>query len=71
LRPALLGIAAGAAGAWWLSRYVAALLFNVKPFDPLTYCAVAALLFATAVLACYLPGRRAMSVDPVEALRAE
>lgn len=71
LRPALLGIALGAIGAWWLSRYVAALLFETKPFDILTYLAVAALLLATAAAACYLPGRRAMQIDPAAALRIE
>jgi putative ABC transport system permease protein len=71
LRPALLGIVLGAVGAWWLSRYVATLLFGVKPFDEVTYAAVAALLLVTAVAACYLPGRRAMHTDPAVALRIE
>ncbi|HEY6988573.1 MAG TPA: ABC transporter permease [Bryobacteraceae bacterium] len=71
LRPALLGILLGALGAWWLSRYIAALLFGTKPFEPLIYFAVALLLFITALAACYLPGRRAMRIDPAEALRIE
>jgi putative ABC transport system permease protein len=71
LRPALLGTALGALGAWWLSRYLGTLLFNVKPFDALTYAAVAAILLATAALACFLPGRRAMRIDPATALRIE
>ena len=71
LRPAVLGIALGAIGAWWLSRYVATLLFGVKPFDTWTYAAVVALLLMTAAVACYLPCRRAMRTDPVEALRTE
>jgi len=71
MRPALWGIIIGAIGAFWLSRYVAALLFGVKPFDPLTYGAVAALLLTTALLACYLPGLRAMRTDPAIALRAD
>jgi putative ABC transport system permease protein len=58
-------------GAWWLSRYFTALLFGIKPFDALTYFAVAALLLATALGACYLPGRRAMRIDPAVALRIE
>ena len=56
MTPALLGIALGALGAWWLSRYLGALLFGVKPFDALTYAAVALLLLATALLACLVPG---------------
>jgi putative ABC transport system permease protein len=71
MRPALLGIALGALGASWLSRYMMALLFGIKPFDLPTYLAVAALLLATALLACYLPGRRAMLIDPAVALRIE
>jgi predicted permease len=71
MRPAILGIALGAIGASWLSRYMAALLFGIKPFDLLTYFAVAILLLATALLACYLPGRRAMRIDPAVSLRIE
>jgi putative ABC transport system permease protein len=71
LRPALIGIALGSIGAWWLTRYIAALLFGVTPFDVLTYAAVAALLLGTALLACYVPGRRAMRTDPSSALRIE
>jgi len=47
------------------------LLFEIKPFDFLTYAAVAALLLAIALAACYLPGRRAMRIDPAVALRIE
>lgn len=71
MRPALLGIGLGAAGAWWLSRYLTTLLFDIKPFDFLTYAAMAALLLATALAACYLPGRRVMRIDPAVALRIE
>ena len=71
MRPALLGIGLGAVGAWWLSGYLATLLFDIKPFDFLTYAAVAAALLATALAACYLPGRRAMRIDPAVALRIE
>jgi predicted permease len=71
MQPALLGIVLGAIGAWWLSRYFATLLFGVKPFDILTYASVAVLLLVTALLACYLPGRRAMRIDPVIALRID
>jgi predicted permease len=71
MRPALVGIGIGAVGAWWLSRYAATLLYGVKPFDALTYGAVAAILLVTALLACYIPGRRAMRIGPAVALRAE
>jgi putative ABC transport system permease protein len=71
MRPALLGIGLGAAGAWWLSRYLTTLLFDIKPFDFLTYAAMAALLLATALAACHLPGRRVMRIDPAVALRIE
>jgi putative ABC transport system permease protein len=71
MRPALLGIGLGAVGAWWLSGYLASLLFGIKPFDIITFAAVAALLLATALAACYLPGRRAIRIDPAVALRTE
>ncbi|HEY3937494.1 MAG TPA: ABC transporter permease [Bryobacteraceae bacterium] len=71
MRPALLGIALGTLGACWLSHYLVSLLFGVKSFDVLTYAAVAALLLVTALLACLLPGRRAMRTDPAVALRTE
>ncbi len=65
------GILIGGAGGLLLTRLMTKLLFNVQPGDPLTFLAVAALLGAVAVLASYLPGRRATRVDPVVALRAE
>ncbi len=71
MRPALAGMLLGAVGAWWLSRYLETLLFGIKPFDVFTYVTVAALLIATALLACVLPGRRAMRIDPAGALRME
>ena len=71
MQPALVGMLLGALGAWWLSRYLETLLFGIKPFDVFTYVTVAALLLATALIACILPGRRAMRVDPAVALRTE
>jgi putative ABC transport system permease protein len=71
MRPALIGMLLGACGAWWLSRYLETLLFGIKPFDLFTFITVAALLLATALIACILPGRRAMRIDPAVALRTE
>jgi ABC-type lipoprotein release transport system permease subunit len=52
-------------------RLLSSILFNVSPFDPLTYAAITAVLLLTAGVACYLPSRRAASVNPVDALRTE
>jgi putative ABC transport system permease protein len=66
-----IGIACGLAGAALLTRSMSALLFGVSALDPLTYVAVALALGGTAILASYLPARRAARVDPAEALRRE
>jgi predicted permease len=71
LRPVAIGIAAGLAGAFLLSRFIATLLFGITPRDPLTYVLVAALLLATAVIACIVPARQALRIDVVSALRSE
>jgi predicted permease len=63
------GIAIGLAGAFGLTRLMASLLFRVKPNDPAVFAVVAVLLGAVALMASYLPARRALRVDPVEALR--
>jgi predicted permease len=68
---AAIGIGVGLAAAAGLTRLMSSLLFGVSALDPLTYAAVSALLMAAAVLASYLPARRAMAIDPVEALRSE
>jgi predicted permease len=67
----VIGVAFGIASAAVLMRLMSSLLFNVRPVDPVTYSAVSAGLIATALLASYLPSRRAATVDPVDALRAE
>ena len=65
------GILAGMAGSLALGRFLQGLLFRVKPLDLMTLTGVAILLFATAILACYVPARRATQVDPMTALRHE
>lgn len=64
-------LSVGALAATFLSRFLAGLLFEVQPVDPPTYVAVGAMLGAVALLAAYLPARRATRVDPLEALRSE
>ena len=68
---ALAGVAAGAAGAWLLSRLMQKLLFGVTATDPMTFLAVSVLLALVAALAASVPGLRATRVDPVIALRSE
>jgi putative ABC transport system permease protein len=71
MRLTLLGIALGTAGAFALTRLMKSFLFHVTPTDPATFIEVALFLFAVALLASYIPARRATRVDPVIALRYE
>jgi ABC-type antimicrobial peptide transport system permease subunit len=68
---ALTGGALGVVAAIGLTRYLAELLYNVRPVDPLTFGAVIVALVIVAIVACYIPARRAMRVDPMVALRNE
>lgn len=71
MKLAAVGLVLGAAGAFGASRLLGRLLFGVRPTDPVTYGMVLTALAVVAFLACYLPARRAMRVDPIIALRAE
>jgi putative ABC transport system permease protein len=68
---ALIGTAAGLAAAFGLARLLESLLFQIKPADALTFTVAPALLLVVALLACYIPARRATKVDPMIALRYE
>jgi len=70
-RRTLAGVLLGAAGAAVGTRALASLLYGVSVGDPITFAGVALLVAIVALLASYLPARRALRIDPVEALRAE
>jgi ABC-type antimicrobial peptide transport system permease subunit len=65
------GVAVGAVVALGVTRVLSGLLYGISATDPATFAAVTALLVATALAACALAGRRALAVDPIEAIRAE
>ena len=66
-----LGLVAGLIGARFLTKALGDLLFGVKPTDPITFALIAVLLSGAALLACWIPARRAAKVDPLTALRCE
>jgi putative ABC transport system permease protein len=66
-----IGLIIGLAGALVLTRLMNTLLFEVSPTDPITFVAVALCVIVAALLACYIPARRAAKVDPLTALRYE
>ena len=71
LRAVVIGLVIGMAGAMALAQVMTVVLYGVSPADPLTYALVAAVLLGAALLACLVPTRRALRLDPVVALRAE
>ncbi|MBO0859817.1 MAG: ABC transporter permease [Chloracidobacterium sp.] len=71
MRLAAAGIISGLLAAYWLSRFIKTFLFNLAPTDPITFVGITGLVAAVALLACYVPSRRATKVDPVVALRCE
>jgi putative ABC transport system permease protein len=71
MAPVMLGLAGGVMAAALAGQFVSSLLFGVSPYDPLTISAIAVVVTAVALLACYVPARRAMRQDPMQALRYE
>ena len=66
-----MGVAIGLGAAAGLTRLMSSLLYGITPLDPMTYAVVPVILAIATVLASYLPARRVVAVDPVEALRSE
>jgi ABC-type antimicrobial peptide transport system permease subunit len=66
-----IGLGAGLIGATIVTRFLRSMLFSVTPTDPATFGAIAALLAAVALFACFIPARRATQVDPLVALRED
>ncbi len=68
---ALIGVVIGVGGAFWLTRFLASFLFGVKAWDPAAFIATPILLSIVALIAIWIPARRATRIDPIQALRFE
>ena len=71
LRPVVIGLVLGMAGGQIGAQWIRAALYGIGVFDPAALAGVSVVLLATAIVACYVPARRASAVDPMVALRAE
>jgi ABC-type antimicrobial peptide transport system permease subunit len=71
MKLALIGIALGLFAAYWLTRFLQKMLFGIGATDPMTFSIIALMVVFVAILACIVPARRAMKVDPLKALRYE
>jgi putative ABC transport system permease protein len=67
----MVGLVVGVISAFALTGMMKSLLFQVEPNDPITFAGVSAVLGAVALMACYVPARRALRIDPLRALRSE
>jgi ABC-type lipoprotein release transport system permease subunit len=71
MRLTALGIFLGVVAAFWLTRWVSSLLFEITPVDQVTFSAVSVLVLVVALTACRIPARRAARIDPIQALREQ
>jgi ABC-type antimicrobial peptide transport system permease subunit len=71
VRLVFIAVGIGLVASWALSTLVSGFVFDIEPTDPLTFAAMSLILGGTALVACWLPARRAARIDPVEAMRRE
>jgi putative ABC transport system permease protein len=71
MRLTSLGVLLGLFGAFWLTRWLSSLLFEIQPLEPVTFSSVSLLLLTVALIACWIPARRAVRIDPTQALREQ